>query len=67
MERQKIINIKITKSNHKLLTNDCIKTFIREYPDMDIKDLTINFIFERVCLYYNDRIKEPFTKNNDDK
>jgi len=67
MKREKIVNIRITASNHKLLTNDCIKTFINEYPKADIKELTINFMLRRVCLFYNDRIKVPFIKKNNDE
>ena len=61
--KEKFICIKITASNHNLLINECIKEFISNYTDVNIKELNINFILERVCLYYLDRIDKPYKKH----
>ena len=48
--------IRISEENHKILTNDCIKEFLRNYPNADIHDITIDFILSRVCTFFLEKI-----------
>lgn len=64
MNKEKTVNVRITGENHKLLTERCIKIFLKNYPDIpiDVRKITIDFILERICLYYLDEDK-PFDGN----